>query len=354
MFIIALALLFIPFQLHAADESLIRAEVIEVVSEEVVPIPGAGATALFQILSARVIETGEIIRIENDRQRLKKGDVFFADSIETTDGIVYTVREPDRRGALVAALALFAIAVAAIGRFVGIRALVALGVSFAIIIPFLVPALASGTSPLLLSLGFAAVILALTMAITHGVNLLTGVAFVGSMITVLIASVVGAFFTSFAHLSGFADDSATILNLTTGGTLNMEGLLLGALIIGFLGVIDDLAITQVAMAGELHKANPDLSRHELYQRTMRVGREHLGAVVNTLFLAYAGAAMPLLLLFGLSPASPWLLVNSEIIAIEIIRASVGGFALALALPISSFLGAWVAPRLKNTKHHHHA
>lgn len=341
------------------EDTLFRAKVIEVVSEDVVPLPGARATVTVQTLRAEVLTTGEIITIENDRQRLQRGDVFFANYIDTSEGRFYTVREPDRRFALALAVGFFALVVIAIGGWIGLRALIALGVSFGIIIPFLLPALATGTSPLLISFGFSALILALTMAITHGINRLTIASFVGSILTVLVAVLAGAFFTSFARLSGFADDSATILNLTTGGTLNMEGLLLGALIIGFLGVIDDLAITQVAMAAELKKANPELSRLEIYKRTMRVGREHLGAVVNTLFLAYAGAAMPLLLLFGLSPASPWLLVNSEIIAVEVVRATVGGFALALALPITSALGALVASHIKDASsghthaHHHH-
>lgn len=338
------------------EDTLFRAKVIEVVSEEVVPLPGASVTITVQTLRAQVIGTGEIIVIENDRVRLKKGDTFFANYIDTQDGRFYTVRDPDRRVALAFAIGFFALAVVAIGGWIGFRALISLVVSFAIIIPFLIPALATGTSPLLVSFFFSALILALTMGITHGINRLTVASFVGSILTVLVAVVAGAFFTSFARLSGFADDSATILNLTTGGTLNMEGLLLGALIIGFLGVIDDLAITQIAMAAELKKANPELSRLEIYKRTMRVGREHLGAVVNTLFLAYAGAAMPLLLLFGLSPASPWLLVNSEIIAVEVVRATVGGFALALALPITSALGALMASHLKDTSghtHHHH-
>jgi uncharacterized membrane protein len=158
------------------------------------------------------------------------------------------------------------------------------------------------------------------------------------MVTIIIAIFLGEFFVSFAQLTGFADDTTTILNLTTGGTLNMHGLLLSAMIIGILGIVDDLAVTQVASVAELHRANSALSRKELYKRAMRIGREHFGAVVNTLFLAYAGAALPLLLLFALSPSSPWMLVNSEIIAIEIVRASVGGVALALVLPIATFLG----------------
>lgn len=352
---LALAIVFsLPVTTHATDGDLIRAEVVEVLSEEQTFIPGFEAVQHLQQLRAKT-DAGTFIEIENDRTPLEVGDMFFANVLETADGTLYTVQEPDRREALLISVALFAIVSIIIGGFTGLRALISLGVSFIVIIYFLLPALSSGVSPVIVSVGFAAIILALAMGITHGLNRTTFAAFLGSIVTIIVAVLLGEFFVTFAHLTGFADDTTTILNLTTGGALNMQGILLGALIVGILGIIDDLTITQVSTVEELHDVNPELSKRELYTRAMRVGKQHFGAVVNTLFLAYAGAAMPLLMLFTLSPSSPWFLVNSEIIAIEIVRAAVGGVALALALPIATLLGVlalrFPGPRAKVHTHH---
>jgi uncharacterized membrane protein len=330
---------FAPLQVISAENEFVRATVVDVLSESSVYAPGLQIERTIQNIRAQ-LDTGEYIEIENDRFPLEEGDAFFARFLEVDGEKMYTVQEPDRRMALGVAVGIFALVIIVIGRLVGLRSLVSLGVSFAVIIYGLLPALASGFSPIVVSITLSAVILALAMSITHGISRTTLAAFLGSIATILVAIFLGNFFVSFALLTGFADDTATILNLSTGGALNMQGILLGALIIGILGIIDDLTVTQVATVSALHEANATLTSRELYTRAMGVGREHLGAVVNTLFLAYAGAAMPLLLLFALSPASPLILVNSEIIAIEIIRAAIGGAALALAVPIATFFGIW--------------
>lgn len=336
--VLAVALLFfVPTVALAADGDLIRAEVIEVLAEEQTYIPGFETVQYLQQLQAQT-DDGTFINVENDRTPLKEGDTFFANVLETSDGPLYTVQEPDRREALLVSIVLFGIVSIIIGGITGLRALISLGVSFIVIIYFLLPALSSGTSPILVSVGFSALILALAMGITHGLNRTTLAAYLGSIVTIVVAVFLGSFFVSFGHLTGFADDTTTILNLATGGSLNMQGILLGALIVGILGIIDDLTVTQVSTVQELHNVDSKLSSRELYTRAMKVGKDHFGAVVNTLFLAYAGAAMPLLMLFTLSPSSPWFLVNSEIIAIEIVRAAVGGVALALSLPIATLLG----------------
>lgn len=343
----------VPVATFAVDGDLIRAEVVEVTREERTFIPGFETERFVQVLEAKT-DDGTFITVENDRLLLEVGDVFFANVLETPDGPIYSVQEPDRREALLISVILFGIVSVIIGGLTGFRALISLGVSFIVIIYFLLPALSSGASPILVSAFFSALILALAMGITHGLNRTTLAAFLGSIVTIIVAILLGEFFVNFGHLTGFADDTTTILNLATGGSLNMQGILLGALIVGILGIIDDLTVTQVSTVQELHNVNPELSPRELYTRAMRVGKQHFGAVVNTLFLAYAGAAMPLLMLFTLSPSSPWFLVNSEIIAIEIVRAAVGGVALALALPISTMLGV-VALRFpgKGKVLHHH-
>lgn len=335
----AFLLLLAPFEVFAEDGTF-RAQVTHVLSEEQVSIPGTDVVTVVQRLRA-VTDDGQELFLENDRVVLNVGDHFFGTYLDTENGRIYSVRDPDRRGLLAIAVGLFVLSTVVVGRLTGARSLVSLGFSVAAILFVLLPLLASGVNPLVVALGASMAILAVAMAMTHGISRMTIAAFAASTVTVVGALLVGEFFVRAARIAGFASDEAAILNLTTGGTLNMEGLLLGAIIIGVLGIIDDLTITQGATVSALRTANPSLSARELYRRAMAVGREHLGAVVNTLVLAYAGGALPLLLLFSLSPSSPLTLINSDVMAIEIIRASVGGIALALALPLSTWLSVWM-------------
>lgn len=342
----------------AGEETTFRATVTHVLSEEMRALPGTDAVVTVQELRATTDEGKELF-FENDRVVLQVGDAFFGTALTNASGeTVYMVRDPDRRGYLVLAIALFVLATVGVAGAIGARSLLSLAFSIAVIIFVLLPLLTSGTSPLVVSLIVSAIILAFAMGVTHGVTLSTFAAFVASMVTVTLAVLLSQFFVSASRIAGFATDESAILNLTTGGALNMEGLLLGAMIIGVLGIVDDLTVTQVSTVRALYAANSTLSLRELYQRAMQVGREHLGAVVNTLVLAYAGASLPLLLLFSLSPASPLTLINSDVMATEVIRAAVGGIALALAIPIATALGAFVAKRYPSSdvlkeKHHHH-
>ena len=359
VFLVALS---IPFQSLAVtdgapiDTGSVHGTVTRIVSEEEILIPGTDTKNIVQDIEAKT-DAGEVLRIVNDRVPLKVGDGFYATWQETPDGKVYTVKEADRRMAILFSVLLFAAVTIIIGGWVGLRALLSLVASVFVIVYMLLPQLAHGAPPILTSTLFAALILAIAMGVTHGLNRTTAAAFGASVVTILFAILLGEFFVTAARLSGFTDDASTILNLSTGGTLHMGGLLLGALIIGILGIIDDLAVTQVLTVQELKNANDNLSKGELYTRAMRVGKEHLGAVVNTLVLAYAGAALPLLLLFSLSPSDPVMLLNSEVMAIEIIRSSVGGVALALILPIATSLGIFVVKKGQtepsNVHHHHH-
>lgn len=337
----AVAFLALPFFTYAAEDNSFRATVTHILSEEREELPGTSAVILVQSLRAET-DGGEEVFIENDRVPLKEGDAFFGTYIEGPEGRIYSVRDPDRRGVLLVAVLLFAAITIAVARMTGLRSLASLTFSILVIVFGLLPLLATGAEPLLVSAASAAVILAVAMLATHGVSVETAAAWVSSMVTVIIAILVSEALVTAARLSGFAGDESAILNLTTGGSLNMEGLLLGAIIIGVLGIIDDLTITQVSTVAALQDANPSLSARELYARAMKVGREHLGAVVNTLVLAYAGGALPLLLLFSLSPASPLSLLNSDVLAIEIIRSAVGGMALALSVPLATALGVWGA------------
>jgi uncharacterized membrane protein len=159
-----------------------------------------------------------------------------------------------------------------------------------------------------------------------------------------IVGVLSVFFTGLCRLSGFAEEETMYLVGLTNGTINIEGILLAGFIIGALGVLDDLAVSQVSTVQELSRANPELSRFEIYKSAMVVGVDHISSMVNTLFLAYAGASLPLLLLFHyrLPPfVSIEQILNHEVIATEILRTLIGSIGLALTVPITTFLAAYV-------------
>lgn len=327
----------VPLGVYAEEDTpLVHATVRAVLSERTELIPGTRGEARVQELDVE-LESGERVVVYNDRVPLSEGDAFYAYKTELAEGPAYTVHDVDRTRYLFLAVLLFAVVTVVVGRMLGVRALVSLTVSLLLILYILIPLLSSGYTPVIVSVFGASLILAVAMALTHGVGRGTLAAYGAALVAICIAIGLGEFFVYAAHLTGFADSSATTVSLSFGGAINMQGLLLGALIIGVLGIVDDLAVTQVATVAELRRAGTT-DRGELYARAMHVGREHLGAVVNTLVLAYAGASLPLLILFSYAPAPTMLLINSEVIAVEIVRAAVGGVALAIVIPVATYLG----------------
>ncbi len=223
------------------------------------------------------------------------------------------------------------------GGFQGVRSLCALLGSFFAIFYVLLPGILGGANPILLSVVVAAGILFAAIFFTHGFNRESLVAYGGTMIAVFLTSVFALFAVYSTDLTGFASDASTYLNFNTGGTLDFTALLLGAIIIGVLGVLDDISVTQAAVVTELYRSNPSLTKREVYLRALRVGREHVGALVNTLILAYTGAALPLLLHASITATGLVSAINTELFATEIVRMIVGSIGLILAVPIVTFL-----------------
>jgi uncharacterized membrane protein len=328
-------------ELHQNQQGVWRAEVIEVQSQEERLVPGTQVETTFQQLRARILEgpqAGETVTVENDYLNLQPGDAFFMNYLVAVDGEeIYTVREPDRRAVLAVVAGAFALAVIAFGGFAGLRALLSMAASFFVILYLLIPQLAHGAPPVITSVGFAVLILGLVMSITHGISRKTAAAFLGTVGAIAATGVLGFLAVEAAQLSGFVSDEAALLNFSSRGTLDLSGLLLGAIIVGVLGVLDDIAITQVSAVAELKRAAEHLSRRELFTSALRIGKEHIGALVNTLALAYAGASLPLLILFTQSETSPLMLVNREIFAAEIIRTAIGGIGLVLTVTLTTLL-----------------
>jgi uncharacterized membrane protein len=329
---------------HQEWQELARAEVIEVVEEFERDIMGTNTTTTVQTLRVQLLsgsKEGEVVRLDNDLAVLAKGDQIFVDRLVAIDGTeYYQFKDVERRPQLLYLTGFFIVLVLVFAGWQGMRAIGSLVLSIAAIVFLLVPALLNGYSPVLASLGIAAVILAATLFLTHGINPRSVIAYIGTMTAVAVTCVVSLVSVSSMRLTGFASDASVFLNFSTGGTLDFAGLLLGSIIIGLLGVLDDVSITQASVVQELRAANSGLSWRELYARALRVGRDHVGSLVNTLALAYVGAALPLVLLFARADSALALTLNQEVVAVELVRIIVGSIGLILAVPFTTVLAAW--------------
>jgi len=245
---------------------------------------------------------------------------------------------------------IFALIVVMVGRLKGLRALLVLLLTFLIILNFIIPKILSGSDPLFISIIGSFVILLLSVYITEGFKKTSTLAIFSILISLIITGILSVWFSSLAKLTGFASEEAAYLVGLNGGGINIKGLLLAGIIIGALGVLDDVIISQIALVRELKISNSKLSKYELYKQAMRVGVSHLSSMVNTLFLAYAGASLPLLILFSVKQP-PFLTFNqvldNEMVATEIVRTITGSIGLVLAVPIATFL----AVQFINSKKH---
>jgi uncharacterized membrane protein len=239
----------------------------------------------------------------------------------------------------------FVVAVLLLGRWGGLRALIGAGASLAVIVTFLIPGLVEGTSPVTMALVASGVIAVLALYLTHGISHRTNVAFLGTVASLGLTALLAAAFVAATHLTGLADEDATYLQL--GSTpIDVTGLLLAGIVIGALGVLDDVTVTQVSAVWELHAADSTATARQVYHRAITIGRDHIASTVNTLVLAYVGASLPLLLLFEQGDQPLGRVLAGEAIATEVVRALVGSIGLVASVPITTALAVAVvgAPR----------
>lgn len=261
----------------------------------------------------------------------------------------YTIVDQYRLPSLIIMVVIFLALAIFFGRKKGVTSIIGLILTIAVLLYGIVPAIMAGHNPVLVSFIGATVIAIISLYISHGFSKRTTIALISLLITLILATGLSLLFVSISHLTGAASENAYFLQFGSLKNISLSGLLLGGIIIGALGVLDDITTSQAAAVEEIHKANRKLTLPQLYQRGLSVGREHIASLVNTLFLAYAGASFPLLLLLTDNPQQPlWLTLNQEFMVEEIVRTLVGSSALVLAVPITTFLAARAF-----TRHHHH-
>lgn len=277
-----------------------------------------------------------------DAQKLSLGDtVIVAKTPSTNNQTEYVIMDKFRLPGVAIALVAFLLLAIIFGGIRGFTSMLGLGTSIAILVFGVVPAIMNGYDPLTVCLVASIVIAVVSILLAHGFNKRSYIA-----LTATIVTLIGAIAFSFAgvwlaRLSGAGSEAAIYLQIGSLPSLNLQGLLLGAMIIGILGVLDDVTTAQVASIEEIGLADRSLNAKELYQRGLRVGREHIASLVNTLALAYAGASFPLFLIFAVQGGPPlWVVLNAEYVMEEVVRTIVGGASLVIAVPISTAFAAW--------------
>ena len=332
------------------ERGIYRAEVVQTGAGTIEPIIGTDTNARIQEITVEILEgseSGRRIDIINEfPSLLNEGDkVFVQHFIDVSEREWFTLFEIERTGKLGVLIALFALVLIAFGGLQGARALLALSGSLLAIIYILVPAILAGYNPIAVSIGVAVIVLFLALFFTHGFNRVSLSAFLGTVLAVGATGFIAWFSIDFLHLTGITSENEVYLNFNTDGTLDFVGLLFGAIIIGALGALDDIAITQAATVRELYGATKNISSREAFTRTMRIGKDHVSALVNTLILAYTGAALPLLLLF-LQQSNTSYILNIEVFATEVVRMVVGSIGLVLAVPITTAIAVFLLKKQK--------
>ncbi|QYJ05635.1 YibE/F family protein [Nocardioides panacisoli] len=271
-----------------------------------------------------------------------EGDQVVLLESETPDGATYAIVDHQRDSQLWLLGIAFVLAVVAFGRWRGVSALAGLAVTFFVLLYFVVPAILDGSPPLLVAIIGSAAIMLTVLYLTHGLAWSTTVAVLGTLGSLALTGVLALVAVEAMHLTGFADDASTFVGEIH--SVNLQGLLLAGIVIGSLGVLDDVTVTQSATVTELARANPTYRFGDLYRAGARVGRSHIASVINTIILAYAGSSLPLMILIIAGNQSFGDVVTDQIIAQEIVRSAVATIGLVAAVPLTTALGAATARR----------
>ena len=353
--ILLMGLFFSPFLIMAQGleevdgEEIFKAKVIEVL-DEVIEQRENGTESIKQKIKLEGLDGSlkdkEFIFEEDNFDvlsavRYSVGDkVMVNKSVNFEGKEIFYITGRVRSNSLLWLTLLFAWVVIVVGKLKGLRALIVLFFTFLIILKFIIPQILAGLNPVFITIIGSLFILVMSIYVTEGFKKVSHVAILSILISLLITGALSILFTNLAKISGFVSEDVMFFVSSGFGVIDIKGLLLAGIILGSLGVLDDVVIAQVMTVEQLQKANPNLPKKDIYKKAMNVGISHLSSMINTLFLAYAGVSLPLLLLFNINQP-PFLgfnqIINNEMVAIEIVRTLTGSIGLVLAVPIATAL-----------------
>lgn len=324
-----------------------EAEVTKVLKEK--RVHQYGISQLEQTLQLRGLTgnlKGKSFRVVNGSmassgfRRYEAQDKVIVSDIYQPDGThTYFVVDFVRRDALLLLFGLFALTTIAVAGWKGVASLGAMIYSFFILFSYVIPQIAAGHNPILVALIGGLMIIPVTFYLSHGFNKKTHTAILGTVIALVFTGILSEQAIEWANLTGYATEDANFVQLMSNGTINIKGLLLAGIIVGLFGILDDITISQAAIVFQLREASPNLSFAQVYKRSMNIGKDHIGSLINTLILVYAGAALPFLLLLTAHDGGFMTAINYEMIAEEIVRTLTASIGLILAVPITTFIAA---------------
>ncbi len=348
-----------------AKNQLVEARVVGVVEQVLEPESRNVESQRVKVVVLSGDLEGREYLVNQDKELLANNPFFETGDrvLLDIDGDSVVIVDFVRRPQLTALFLSFAILAIVVGGRRGAMSLLAMGVTFLIIFFMVLPMLLSGANPIFVALLASVFIIPLTFYLSHGVSIKTHSAVVGTLVTLFFVALLSSWSIDFTRLSGFASEEAAFLQGELGERINIKGLLLAGIIISLLGILDDITTAQASIVLELKRANKKLTSVDLFIRAMRVGRDHISSLVNTLILVFAGSSLPLLVLFTNSGQNFSVVLNYEMIADEIVRTLLGSIGLILAVPITTAVSAWAYGKF-GTKiedgdehshhgHHHH-
>jgi uncharacterized membrane protein len=323
----------------------VKAEVVEMVEEGSIQL--GEITQEYQVVKVKILDgqyINETLQIDHGKRQIRPDGfrIDVGDRIMVTVGVspegklsAYFVDYVRTKSILVLVI-IFVIVSVLVSGWKGLRSILSIGISLLVILYYIIPRILAGDNPIVVSLIGSVLFLAITQYLIYGWTLKAQIGLAGIAISVVITGFLSVWFVQYAYLSGFGDENAMFL-MQQAGNINIRNLLIAGIIIGTLGVLDDLVIGQASAVIELHLANPTLSFRDRYRSAMNIGHDHVAATVNTLVLAYLGATMSMFLLFSINQVSIGTMLNLNYIAEEIVRSLVGTLGLFLAVPITTFL-----------------
>ncbi len=347
-----------PFaNVEAHDDAFYKARITKIVSEEKKLVDNQ--THYTQLVEAQIVsgnKKGTVIIIDHGEsdavaefQKAQQGEVVvvtesYAVDEQGTQSPRYYIVDRDRMWGLVVLVAIFFICAIYFGRIRGFSSIVGMGSSALIIFYWIIPRILGGADPLWTCVIGAVIIILISLYLSHGFNRRTTLALISTLISLGLAVIIDLAFVHLAKLAGNGSEEAMYLQ-TGSMSINLQGLLLGGIILGVIGVLDDITTSQTAAIEEIAKAGKSMRFAELYQSGVSVGREHIASLVNTLMLAYVGAAFPLFILYASQKSQPlWVTLTSSFTGEEIARTLVGSTVLVLAVPLTTIIAAWYYSR----------
>lgn len=350
---IILAVSFIALWLtldKSSGEEMVKGLVKEIRAERQVVSPMSDKTVIEQELLVE-LEMGNGTKEEaviiNDFMAVKPGDVIFVRGSFFGEERTFDIVDVSRKNGILFLVFFFVSLVFITSGWKGFYSLAGLVFSFAVIFAFIVPQILNGSNPVFIGVTGSFFILLATLYLSYGFNKKSLAALIGISLSLLFVGILADTFINSLSFSGLAGEESMFLAVETGNSLNLIGLLVAGIIIAAVGVLDDVAITQASAVFSLVSVDPSLRGFQLFKKSMEVGKDHISAVVNTLVLAYIGAALPLVLLLSLRKVPIEYFISTEIVAEEIARTLIASSGLLLAVPITAAIAVLFAGAVGN-------